>query len=184
MGKDSPHSKGVTLATELKLLVDMVTVLGAASVCGYLASRLKQPVLLGYLAGGVVVGPAGFGLINGESDIGLGIEMGAFVAGLMISEVEYADQALDRVLPMRDVFATLFFASIGTLIDPGFLWTNAPTATRRSTLSTSSVPAKLFNPSSSPPWPSDPTCSSASAASSRRFNRRSITPGTGPGACE
>lgn len=57
--------------------------------------------------------------------IGLGLAMGAFVAGLMISNVEYADHALDRVLPMRDVFATLFFASIGLLIDPGFLWENA-----------------------------------------------------------
>jgi CPA2 family monovalent cation:H+ antiporter-2 len=57
--------------------------------------------------------------------IGLGIAMGAFVAGLMISNVEYADHALDRVLPMRDVFATLFFVSIGLLIDPGFLLANS-----------------------------------------------------------
>ncbi len=57
--------------------------------------------------------------------IGLGIEMGAFVAGLMISQIESSDHALDRVLPMRDVFATLFFASIGTLIDLGFLLQNA-----------------------------------------------------------
>ncbi len=60
------------------------------------------------------------------ASIGLGIAMGAFVAGLMISEVDYADQALDRVLPMRDIFAALFFASIGTLIDPAFLWANIP----------------------------------------------------------
>ena len=66
------------------------------------------------------------GVALATSAIGLGIEMGAFVAGLMISEVEYADQALDRVLPMRDVFATLFFALIGTLIDPAFLVANAP----------------------------------------------------------
>jgi monovalent cation:H+ antiporter-2, CPA2 family len=61
------------------------------------------------------------------SAIGLSIEMGAFVAGLMISNVEYADNALDRVLPLRDVFATLFFASIGVLIDPGFLLANLGT---------------------------------------------------------
>jgi monovalent cation:H+ antiporter-2, CPA2 family len=61
------------------------------------------------------------------SAIGLSIEMGAFVAGLMISNVEYADHALDRVLPLRDVFATLFFASIGVLIDPGFLLANLGT---------------------------------------------------------
>lgn len=56
--------------------------------------------------------------------LGLSIEMGAFVAGLMISEVEYADQTLTYVEPVRDIFATLFFASIGMLIDPFFLWNN------------------------------------------------------------
>jgi len=56
--------------------------------------------------------------------LGLSIEMGAFVAGLMISEVEYADQTLTYVEPLRDLFATLFFASIGMLIDPVFLWNN------------------------------------------------------------
>ena len=59
--------------------------------------------------------------------LGLGIAMGAFVAGLMISNVKYADHALDRMLPMRDVFATLFFASIGLLIDPKFLAANLGT---------------------------------------------------------
>ncbi|HEY9752081.1 MAG TPA: cation:proton antiporter [Coleofasciculaceae cyanobacterium] len=54
----------------------------------------------------------------------LSIEMGAFVAGLMISEVEYADQTLTYVEPLRDIFASLFFAAIGMLIDPVFLWNN------------------------------------------------------------
>jgi CPA2 family monovalent cation:H+ antiporter-2 len=56
--------------------------------------------------------------------LGLSIEMGAFVAGLMISEVEYADQTLAYVEPIRDIFASLFFAAIGMLIDPLFLWNN------------------------------------------------------------
>ncbi len=300
------------MATELKLIVEMVSILGAATAGGFVANRLRQPVLLGYLVGGIVIGPAGFGLVASEGDgdiqvlaevgvalllfalgvefslkdllrmrrialgggtlqiistillggglayltgwvnsipkaiflgavlslsstavvlksliernevptahgqvmlailivqdlglgvmlavlpalsqppetigvsilaavlkallflgisilagkwlippivrlliltasqelfllgilviclgiaiftysIGLGIAMGAFVAGLMISNVEYADHALDRVLPMRDVFATLFFASIGLLIDPKFLLENAAT---------------------------------------------------------
>jgi CPA2 family monovalent cation:H+ antiporter-2 len=42
----------------------------------------------------------------------------------MISEVEYADQTLTYVEPLRDIFASLFFASIGMLIDPVFLWNN------------------------------------------------------------
>jgi CPA2 family monovalent cation:H+ antiporter-2 len=56
--------------------------------------------------------------------LGLSIEMGAFVAGLMVSEVEYADQTLTYVEPLRDIFASLFFAAIGMLIDPIFLWNN------------------------------------------------------------
>ncbi len=56
--------------------------------------------------------------------LGLSIEIGAFVAGLMIAEIDYADQALAKVLPLRDTFASLFFVSIGMLIDPGVLVQN------------------------------------------------------------
>jgi CPA2 family monovalent cation:H+ antiporter-2 len=56
--------------------------------------------------------------------MGLSIEMGAFIAGLMISEVEYADQTLTYVEPIRDIFASLFFAAVGMLIDPVFIWNN------------------------------------------------------------
>jgi monovalent cation:H+ antiporter-2, CPA2 family len=71
---------------------------------------------------GVVVLCLGIALLT--EYLGLSIEMGAFVAGLMISEVEYADQTLTYVEPLRDIFASLFFASIGMLIDPVFLWNN------------------------------------------------------------
>ena len=56
--------------------------------------------------------------------LGLSIEMGAFVAGLMIAEIDYADQALAKILPLRDTFASLFFASVGMLIDPTILVNN------------------------------------------------------------
>ncbi len=71
---------------------------------------------------GVVALCLGIALLT--EHLGLSIEMGAFVAGLMISEVEYADQTLTYVEPLRDIFATLFFVSIGMLIDPIFLWNN------------------------------------------------------------
>jgi monovalent cation:H+ antiporter-2, CPA2 family len=71
---------------------------------------------------GVVTLCLGIALITEQ--LGLSIEMGAFVAGLMISEAEYADQTLAYVEPIRDVFAALFFAAIGMLIDPLFLWNN------------------------------------------------------------
>lgn len=58
------------------------------------------------------------------ANLGLSIAMGAFVAGLMISEIDYSDQALAKILPLRDTFASLFFASIGMLIDPAILISN------------------------------------------------------------
>lgn len=71
---------------------------------------------------GVVALCLGIALLT--EHLGLSIEMGAFVAGLMIAEAEYADQTLAYVEPLRDIFASLFFAAIGMLIDPVFLWNN------------------------------------------------------------
>jgi len=55
---------------------------------------------------------------------GISLALGAFVAGLLISESDYAHQALAEVIPLRDIFATLFFVSLGMLIDPRFLMDN------------------------------------------------------------
>jgi monovalent cation:H+ antiporter-2, CPA2 family len=71
---------------------------------------------------GVVALCLGIALLTEQ--LGLSIEMGAFVAGLMISEAEYADETLTYVEPLRDIFASIFFVSIGMLIDPAFLWNN------------------------------------------------------------
>ena len=48
---------------------------------------------------------------------GLSLALGAFIAGLVISESEYSHQALAEVLPFRDSFNSLFFVSIGMLMD-------------------------------------------------------------------
>ncbi|MBI3015982.1 MAG: cation:proton antiporter [Candidatus Tectomicrobia bacterium] len=55
------------------------------------------------------------------SSLGLSLALGAFLAGLIISESEYSHQAFGNVLPFRDVFASFFFVSIGMLLDVGFL---------------------------------------------------------------
>lgn len=52
---------------------------------------------------------------------GLGLPLGAFIAGLVISESDYADDVLSQVRPLRDVFAALFFVSVGMLLDPAVL---------------------------------------------------------------
>lgn len=48
---------------------------------------------------------------------GLSLALGAFIAGLLISESRYSHQALAEVLPFRDTFNSLFFVSIGMLLD-------------------------------------------------------------------
>jgi CPA2 family monovalent cation:H+ antiporter-2 len=48
---------------------------------------------------------------------GLSLALGAFIAGLVISESEYSHQAMAEVLPFRDSFNSLFFVSIGVLMD-------------------------------------------------------------------
>lgn len=52
---------------------------------------------------------------------GLSLALGAFLAGIMISESPYGSQALVDVLPLRDLFAVVFFVSIGMLLNPVFL---------------------------------------------------------------
>jgi CPA2 family monovalent cation:H+ antiporter-2 len=56
--------------------------------------------------------------------VGLSAALGAFLAGLLFSESEYAHQALADIKPLRDIFAILFFVSLGMLADPGFIAQN------------------------------------------------------------
>jgi monovalent cation:H+ antiporter-2, CPA2 family len=50
--------------------------------------------------------------------VGLSLALGAFLAGLIISESEHSHQTLAQLLPIRDAFVALFFVTIGALIDP------------------------------------------------------------------
>lgn len=51
---------------------------------------------------------------------GLSLAFGAFLAGLLISESEYSYQAISKILPFRDIFTSLFFVSIGMLLNVNF----------------------------------------------------------------
>ncbi|MBU4535996.1 MAG: cation:proton antiporter [Euryarchaeota archaeon] len=55
------------------------------------------------------------------STTGLSPALGAFLAGLIISNSEYSHQALGNILPFRDIFASFFFISIGMLLNVNFL---------------------------------------------------------------
>ncbi|MDO9323577.1 MAG: cation:proton antiporter [Methanoregula sp.] len=51
------------------------------------------------------------------SEAGLSVTLGAFVAGLIIGESDYNIDALSHIIPFRDVFAAIFFLSIGMLLN-------------------------------------------------------------------
>jgi K+:H+ antiporter len=60
-----------------------------------------------------------------SSVAGLSLALGAFIAGLVVSESEYGLQVLSDILPFRDSLNCLFFVSIGMLMDLRFFLSNA-----------------------------------------------------------
>jgi CPA2 family monovalent cation:H+ antiporter-2 len=52
---------------------------------------------------------------------GVSLALGAFFAGMMMSESELSHQAAEESLPLRDAFAVLFFVSVGMLFNPATL---------------------------------------------------------------
>jgi len=75
----------------------------------------------------ITVTALGLGVGYATYLVGLSFAFGAFVAGLVISESDYSHQALSEVIPLRDIFAMLFFVSVGMLLDPLFLLANLST---------------------------------------------------------
>jgi CPA2 family monovalent cation:H+ antiporter-2 len=63
----------------------------------------------------------GLGAAYVTANFGLSLALGAFIAGLVISESEFGVQALSDMLPFRDTFSGIFFISVGMLLDLRFL---------------------------------------------------------------
>ncbi|WP_141734827.1 monovalent cation:proton antiporter-2 (CPA2) family protein [Oligoflexus tunisiensis] len=59
--------------------------------------------------------------------VGLSLSFGAFLAGLLIAESPYGRQAMSDILPLRDNFLGLFFASVGMLVNNRFVITHLGT---------------------------------------------------------
>ena len=84
-------------------------------------ARTDSPELFLVFVSGLALG-VGYGTWL----FGLSFAFGAFVAGMVISESDYSHHALTSILPLRDLFGLLFFASVGMLLDPNFLIRNWP----------------------------------------------------------
>jgi len=60
------------------------------------------------------------------SSIGLSLALGAFLAGIVISGSPYSQQAMGNILPLKDMFMSFFFVSVGMLLDVEYLLNHLP----------------------------------------------------------
>jgi CPA2 family monovalent cation:H+ antiporter-2 len=74
----------------------------------------------------LAVGGVALGLAYAASFFGLSLALGAFVAGVVVGESDLSHRILGDVMPLRDIFAGLFFVSVGMLVDPRFVVDHLP----------------------------------------------------------
>jgi CPA2 family monovalent cation:H+ antiporter-2 len=66
----------------------------------------------------VAVAVVAIGTAAAANQVGVSVALGAFVAGLALAESDLAASVLGEVVPLRELFATLFFVSVGVLLSP------------------------------------------------------------------
>jgi CPA2 family monovalent cation:H+ antiporter-2 len=139
---------GVLVAEDLIAILLMATLTAIASGAGLSASGVAATTaklasfLVGLVAVGLLVVPRGVRLLNrlgrpettlvasigfcfGVSllahEFGYSVALGAFLAGSLIAESGEQQSIEELVRPVRDVFAAIFFVSVGLLIDPALI---------------------------------------------------------------
>ncbi len=102
---------------------------GAAIVAVFAAARFLMPRVLHLIVGTrireIFLITSLFiclGMAVLTSSLGLSLALGAFLAGVVISESEYSHQVVSDILPFKDVFNSLFFISIGMLLNTSAVW--------------------------------------------------------------
>jgi CPA2 family monovalent cation:H+ antiporter-2 len=144
--EDSPHGRiavGWSVAQDMATVVLVVLLAAIAGDASLLGLVRAIGIAAAFLAGMVIVGNRVFpwlldrvarensrelfilaaavlsvGAALLSESAGLSIALGAFVAGLVVSESDLSTQVLGELLPIRDVFAALFFVAIGLLVRP------------------------------------------------------------------
>lgn len=117
-GKDLPADLGIALLKGI-VAITAVVIVGTKivpRVFEFVARTQSRELFI------LTVVMIAFGAAYAGERAGLSLALGAFLAGLIVSESEYDSQVLADVIPFRDLFSIIFFVSIGMLVDPGFLW--------------------------------------------------------------
>lgn len=105
-------------------LIIVVALVGARRVMPYLLERVaktcsQELFLLALIA-------TCFGMALLASLAGVSLELGAFLAGLIVSESRFSEHAFGEIMPLQILFSATFFVSVGMLLDLGFLVANVP----------------------------------------------------------
>ncbi len=147
----SPHGHvmiGITLVEDLAVVVLTVLLPSLSNLTGghllslgiaggkalliltpimFVAAKLVPPLMKRVSRAGneelylMVVLALGFATAAVTQAVGLSLALGAFLAGLIVSESGTTRKMLDKLLPLRDAFVALFFVTIGALVDPRVL---------------------------------------------------------------
>ncbi|MBP0463654.1 Kef family K(+) transporter [Roseomonas sp. PWR1] len=112
------------IALAIGITLGKVGLFGAAML---LVGRRAIPALLHYVAHTgsrelfrLAVYVVALGVAFGAAKLfGVSFALGAFFAGMVLSESRLSQRAAEEALPLRDAFAVLFFVSVGMLFDPG-----------------------------------------------------------------
>lgn len=124
----APLLAGVAGGSALISIAGLVGKMAAVGAFAFVAYRWAVPWILERIAHtrssetfllGVITLCMGIALVT--QSLGLSLALGAFLAGLIVSDSMYSHQAVTVMLPFRDVFMSLFFVSIGMLLDVQFL---------------------------------------------------------------
>jgi CPA2 family monovalent cation:H+ antiporter-2 len=127
----TPIIGGTTSSSMMGTIVVIVSFIGITIVMGLaLIPRFMDWVNKHYSGETlflVAVG-IGFGLSLVSSALGLSVAIGAFLAGILISQSKCSTIVEKKVEPMKEMFMAIFFISIGLQLDPALLWSGLPLA--------------------------------------------------------
>ncbi len=108
----------------LALALPAVLALGFVAVALFGGSRVLPP-LLGFVAGlrsrelfVIAVAVIAIGTAFAAGALGVSVALGAFVAGLALADSDLTASVLGEIVPLRELFSTFFFVSIGILLEP------------------------------------------------------------------
>ncbi len=116
--------------TAIKVLIALISVVVIIVAARFLMppilnlivkTRLKEIFIIGALF-------LCLGMAYATYELGLSLALGAFVAGIIISESRYSPQIISDILPFKEGFNSIFFISVGMLLDLGFVYENYLTA--------------------------------------------------------